>query len=61
MFVVPTEAREVLDPLELLLHMVVSYHVGWELNLGPLEDQSVFLISEPLIQPLLVFQDRILF
>ena len=33
--------------------MAVSHHVGcWELNSGPLEEQSVLLNSEPSLQPL---------
>jgi hypothetical protein len=34
----------------------VRSHVGcWELNLGPLEEQAVFLTSEPSLQPPLVY------
>ena len=34
------------------LQMVVSHHVEcWELNLGPLEEQSVLLTTEPSLQP----------
>lgn len=40
--------RRVLDCLELeLLQEVVSHHVGWELNLVPLEEQSVLLTAVP--------------
>ena len=36
------------------LQMVVSHHVGcWELNSGPLEEQSVLLTTEPALQPCL--------
>ena len=31
--------------------MVVSHHVGWDLNSGPLREQSVLLTSEPSLQP----------
>jgi hypothetical protein len=47
--------------------MVISHHFihCWELNSGPLEEQSVLLTSEPSLQPsmrlffFLVFRDRV--
>lgn len=34
------------------LQMVVSHPVGcWELNLGPLEEQSALVTSKPSLQP----------
>ena len=34
------------------LQMVGSHHVvGWDLNSGPLEEQSVLLNTEPSLQP----------
>jgi hypothetical protein len=40
------------------LQMVVSHHVvARELNSGPLEEQSVLLISEPSLQPQLSFSE----
>jgi hypothetical protein len=32
--------------------MVVSHNGCWEMNSGPLEEQSVLLITEPSLQPL---------
>ena len=42
--------RRALDTLELELQVVGSYDVGWELNPGPLEEQSVLLTVEPSLQ-----------
>ena len=44
-----------LEPLELELQVVVSHHVGLELNLGPLEEQSGLLTAEPSFQPQYMF------
>jgi hypothetical protein len=42
---------DVTDSLELELETVVSCHVEyWESNLGPLEEQSVLLTTEPFLQ-----------
>jgi hypothetical protein len=39
--------------------MVVGHHVVcWELNSGPLEEQSVLLTSEPSLQPLHEYCDE---
>ena len=39
-------------PLELELQTVVSCHCGsWELNLSPLEEQPVLLVTEKSLQP----------
>ena len=44
------------DSLELELQTIVSYHVGaGSLNLGPLEELSVFLTTELCLQPLFYF------
>jgi hypothetical protein len=40
------------EEYQILLQMVVSHHVvGWGLNSGPLEEQSVLLTAEPSLQP----------
>lgn len=45
--------EEVLDPSELQLQEVVSCQGGsWELNLGPLEEQYMLLITDPSFQKL---------
>jgi len=42
----------VLDPLELELQIVVSCHVGaGNLSPGTVEEQPVFLTTEPSLQP----------
>ena len=41
-------------PTVLELQIVVSCHVYWELNPGPLQEQPVLLTAEPPIQPLLI-------
>jgi hypothetical protein len=41
------------DPLQWELQTVVSQHVGsGNMNLGPLEEQPVFLTPEPCLQPI---------
>jgi hypothetical protein len=40
---------------QISLQMVVSHHVVWDLNSGPLEEQSEFLPAEPSHQPLGLF------
>lgn len=41
------------NPLELELQSLVSFYWEcWELNLGPLQEQWVFFIAEPSLQPL---------
>lgn len=37
-------------PLELELKVVVSHRVCWESHLGPLEEQPVFITTEPCLQ-----------
>jgi hypothetical protein len=37
------DQRRALDTLELELWMAMNHHVGWELNLGPSQEQKVFL------------------
>ena len=41
----------VLEAPELELQTVASCRVCWELNLGPLEDQSGLTTAEPALQP----------
>ncbi|KAM7328484.1 hypothetical protein ACRRTK_012576 [Alexandromys fortis] len=50
-FILCAIGMKVSDSLELELQTVVSCHVGaWELNLGPLGEQSVLLTTEPSLQ-----------
>lgn len=50
---VPLEVRGgVSDPLDLELKMVMSHHTGNGTNLGPLEEQLVFVTTEPSLQEL---------
>jgi hypothetical protein len=36
---------------QISLQMVASHHGCWDLNSGPLEEQSVLLTTEPSLQP----------
>jgi hypothetical protein len=48
-----TEAKnKVLDPLELELQLTRELSKCWELNQGPLEEQSVLITTEPSLWPL---------
>lgn len=53
MCAMPIKTREVLDPWEPELQMVMSKpHECWNSNPGPLEEQPVFLTTELSFQPL---------
>jgi hypothetical protein len=52
--------KKVLDPLKLELHVCELPCGCWELNLDPLEEQPVFLTTEPTLWPLFDFLSWIL-
>lgn len=41
--------KRALDPLEFQVQVFAGLHMCWEQNFGPLEEQEVVLIAEPIL------------